>query len=91
MLYLDQEAPFFAYIDNDRSLADFQPHNILKYFQDERYDSNTLGSLYVIISQMATYRTNSYCQHRMSHMAFRLAYLDLILAHCKGQGHRHFD
>ena len=61
-----------------------------------------IGSSYVIISESIIARTYAaYLQNRKSHVISRLVYLQLILAHSKGQdqgqgqgqgqGHAHFD
>ena len=45
----------------------------------------------VNICKIMTDKANVAIANTRIHMAFRLAYLHLALAHSKGQGHAHFE
>ena len=63
--------------------------------QRQTFESSTLRSSYMTISQIMTEGNETLLlpTPRKLHVAFRLAYLQLILIHAKGgqdQGHVHF-
>ena len=92
---LDLEAPICAHIVVFTSYVRLpifiQILNVLYiHFYSQRLKSSISGLSHVNISQTVTDK-HSYCQHRKSHVAFRLAYLHLTLAHSKGQGQGHIQ
>ena len=83
--------------DKVRSPAHFHPNRQRpwpSFYSKSNFESSTLESSYAIISQKVIGRTNiAILTHRKLHVAFRLAFLHLTLAHskCQGKGHAHFD
>ena len=55
------------HVDNFHSATDFR-QNCQLHFQSQKFEQSTLGSLYVIISQTATYNSNIAMPKKGSHM-----------------------
>ena len=62
-------------------------------FESQRFESSTLGSANMVISDTVTDRTNIAIANTKLHVTFRLAYLHSTLAQSKDQGqdHSHYD
>ena len=77
------------HVDKVSLNANFHPNRQrpLPHFQGRCFDSSTLRSSYVMISQtMTDGKTFLLPTIRKLHVAFRLAYLHVISTHSKGQG-----